>query len=1815
MAKDILITPLDGDIVFNNTAGTGSGAITQDGDNLVISNALGDVLLGDGDADIYIGDGTNNVDIVFEQSGTIKAEDGSSGVTLTIGSSDTTFALGSPISSDLTVGVNDTGHDVTFFGATSGKKMLWDQSADTLVVDGTLDINGDASILSGGVSGTFTVGRNANENMVIFVDDSNTTITGVQDSDTNGAHSFILNRTFLGSGANNFIIQKGGTAQLTLDTNGNATFAGDITLGANHIGRDGDNYIGFETDNLINFRVAGATQVKIGDGSIAPQTDSDVDLGSNSTRFKDAYIDTITTTGAITAGGKIQGTELEGTSLDINGRVDFQAISTSATGTVVRGGFLNPAAEASMVHIPHIINDLAGFNKWGTITTSGLYKTRGGSAGSYTYSNEVATSDFDNGAAFDAHSSTAGSWYSDNGADGNTAGVGVITLEWPNELMYSSYVGIVFGSVSFSPQRVKIEAYQTDAGWQTLCDITDNSENVVLRQITGNSGTGQGTTKLRYTLGGSGNNGYFRIHSLYMANYRAGDNSLTSGGTDLTRGVNFLEKYKDVFLHGQFRPGADTTYDLGSGTYQWRNAYIDGFIDMGTNQLTDTTVGNWNTAYDWGNHGSAGYGTSNLAIGTTSTTALAGNTSIPSISGLAALASPTFTGTPLAPTAAANTNTTQIATTAFVQTELTDLIGGAPGTLDTLNELAAAIDDDASYASTLTTALALKAPKASPTFTGNVSLGNGAITSNGSTFAFDGGSGNEVLISSARDVRIVIDDNSDDTDNTFEIHKHGFGSGNELLTINQSGNATFAGTIGSGAITSTGKIQGTELEGTSLDINGAADISGISTLGDQVHFTAGGSLIKKSNSSWSNATTHDLIYQGWLSNVGDYVYLKAPGNSTTDHGVVLIGDSVIAIGRSDVEEGHIDTDSATAPLSENWFVLNGTQATFTGDVSASGDININNNSQFKGKHTNGSEYGLLTLTSGNQIKVGAYDYTGAGVIFGGGDNTQFLIGSTEAMRLRSTGLEITGDITASGNISASGAIDGASLDINGNADISGNLTGVDALTASGKITGAELEGTSLDINGAANISGNVDLGNSNILTLQGGMNTAGNFDAAKLRLDSTDTVDNTGFHGMRFATSTTTNYGWSLGTNRSSSGRGSLRFYEHNASNAGTERFTLLQDGNVGIGVAAPAAKLHIKKTSAGTTHIDAYASAIIEDTEARLQIIADDGGNNASSILLSNETKHWGINHKGPSSSNRFSIGNATTTGTGADIVSALSEKFTITSGGDVGIGVVAPASKLHVAGTVQVGVDDTGHDVKFFGATSGKYMLWDESANTLKVAGALDINGAADISGNLSLSGTQKKIILGSQLSVSLPAQGTKMRILTLANLTSCRVYMDSSENGYNQPIVLDIFYNSQSSAKPVIHRNNSYQWHQHSNDIRFTCDTSGHIYAEKVSYTTGRTLNIRKVEEFKGTVTILDGSTTATGGGTSDVIEGKFKSIDLTSGLTLDGNTITGVDDSGEFTDDDAHIMTSAAVNDRIQSSIIANTDTQDLSISGQTLSLTNGGSVTLPDTTYSVGDGGLSQNNFTNADHTKLNGIEASATADQSNEEIRTAVEAATDSNVFTDADHTKLNGIEASATADQTQADINGLAITTVGTIGTGVWNGTVITSAKLDSDTAHLSGAQSFTGLKTFTAGIAPSYIKHTISGANAGDYGPGAEILFGISSETTTPGAIYTLRSGLWTLIDANTDNRVDRLCAVAVGNNSSTDGMLIRGCVTLASAFTAGTDVEGVQVYASETAGQATIDAPSDSTDLVRILGYSLNVSSKRMFFNPDSTFLEIA
>lgn len=71
------------------------------------------------------------------------------------------------------------------------------------------------------------------------------------------------------------------------------------------VGRDADNDIDFATDNNIIFRAGAQDQIKLIDGALSPVTDSDVDLGTSSLYYKDAYIDSITTTGNITLGGNL----------------------------------------------------------------------------------------------------------------------------------------------------------------------------------------------------------------------------------------------------------------------------------------------------------------------------------------------------------------------------------------------------------------------------------------------------------------------------------------------------------------------------------------------------------------------------------------------------------------------------------------------------------------------------------------------------------------------------------------------------------------------------------------------------------------------------------------------------------------------------------------------------------------------------------------------------------------------------------------------------------------------------------------------------------------------------------------------------------------------------------------------------------------------------------------------------------------------------------------------------------------------------------------------------------------------------------------------------------------------------------------------------------------------------------------------------------------------------------------------------------------------------------------------------------------------
>ena len=89
-------------------------------------------------------------------------------------------------------------------------------------------------------------------------------------------------------------------------------------------------------------------------------------------------------------------------------------------------------------------------------------------------------------------------------------------------------------------------------------------------------------------------------------------------------------------------------------------------------------------------------------------------------------------------TATAGDNDTTVASTAFVSTAIANLADSAPETLNTLNELAAALGDDANFSTTVTNSIALKAPLASPTFTGT-------LTASGLVYPTSDGTNGQVL--------------------------------------------------------------------------------------------------------------------------------------------------------------------------------------------------------------------------------------------------------------------------------------------------------------------------------------------------------------------------------------------------------------------------------------------------------------------------------------------------------------------------------------------------------------------------------------------------------------------------------------------------------------------------------------------------------------------------------------------------------------------------------------------------------------------------------------------------------------------------------------------------------------------------------------------------------------------------------------------------------------------------------------------------------------------------------------------------------------
>jgi len=136
----------------------------------------------------------------------------------------------------------------------------------------------------------------------------------------------------------------GGTAVLT---SGAQTAITSLLATDIKIGEDDQTKIDFETADEIHFYAANVEQVYLADNIFGPQSDSDVDLGTTGVRWKDAYIDTVTTTGDVTVGGD----------LTITGDDLVMGTNTSGMLLIADGTNFNPTAVGSLSEISSIADD------------------------------------------------------------------------------------------------------------------------------------------------------------------------------------------------------------------------------------------------------------------------------------------------------------------------------------------------------------------------------------------------------------------------------------------------------------------------------------------------------------------------------------------------------------------------------------------------------------------------------------------------------------------------------------------------------------------------------------------------------------------------------------------------------------------------------------------------------------------------------------------------------------------------------------------------------------------------------------------------------------------------------------------------------------------------------------------------------------------------------------------------------------------------------------------------------------------------------------------------------------------------------------------------------------------------------------------------------------------------------------------------------------------------------------------------------------------------------------------------------------------
>ena len=324
----------------------------------------------------------------------------------------------------------------------------------------------------------------------------------------------------------------------------------------------------------------------------------------------------------------------------------------------------------------------------------------------------------------------------------------------------------------------------------------------------------------------------------------------------------------------------------------------------------------------------------------------------------------------IATTQSASDNSTNVATTAYVTTAIANLVDGAPSTLNTLDEIAAALNDDAALNTTLTNSIATKLPLAGGTMSGALNMGSQNITNAGTlnsrTITITdgttngastiGGASDNLLLDTNADTGITIRSgaNSDGVISFASPTDHNVGQvyyehNNDAmviktndaiaLTMNSSQNATFAGNVSVGGSAYT----------TSADLNLLGD--GLAIKNDK----------NGSNNNWS------LIQNTATSGTANLAFTTGTGVALTlNHDTSATFGGTLTSGRLQPNE-HIIFQSSTGYLqfpgssSRAWAMASSGGTSIPGTQSATFGIH----------HWSGSAWSNpINITSSGKLAIG-----------------------------------------------------------------------------------------------------------------------------------------------------------------------------------------------------------------------------------------------------------------------------------------------------------------------------------------------------------------------------------------------------------------------------------------------------------------------------------------------------------------------------------------------------------------------------------------------------------------------------------------------------------------------------------------------------------------------------------------------------------------------------------------------------------------------------------------------------------------------------